>query len=292
MERYFSARQVARIAIGQKYKKTSYGGRKFFVKMSLPSAEKKQVIVEFFNKNQGWKLEPLERKRAISKGVEKSSIRAAIAELNSHSLKKPVSPDLTAAQYVELYRNQPDIDRLGYYEKNSPEYVRVKNILSSVGNGALVYDAGCNSGGIGRILIKERGCRMFGSEINRELARLARKKGTKAYCGWAEQVPFKDDSFDHVILDFILEHVIDPEKIMQESLRLLKPGGFVVGHVPTEFGDWGKHTIGKHPEHLRAYDEPGLKRLLKRYRLTSITITKEKLVGRRVADYYFFTAKK
>jgi len=292
MERYLTSEQIRNFPPGEKYKKITYGGRKFFVKIGLPVTDAARVVGEFFNKNQCWKMEKDERRRVNSLGVKKSSIRDAIVELSLNALKKPISQNITTAQYANLYQGYPDIDKLGYYEKESPEYVRVKNVLSVVDRNSLVYDAGCNSGGIGKILIKEKSCKVFGSEISPEVARIAEGKGLNVFCGWAEKTNFENDYFDFVILDFILEHAINPEKVMRESVRVLKREGVLLGHVPTEFGDWGKHTIGNHPEHLRAYNQEELKNLLKKASLNSISIKKEKLVGRRVADYYFFTAKK
>jgi len=41
-----------------------------------------------------------------------------------------------------------------------------------------------------------------------------------------EQLPILSDSFDHVISNFVLEHVKNPRKHMQEITRVIKPGGY------------------------------------------------------------------
>ncbi len=51
-------------------------------------------------------------------------------------------------------------------------------------------------------------------------------------CGDAHILPFKDNVFDSIILQAVLEHVVDPKVVMKESLRVLKPGGVVYIEVP------------------------------------------------------------
>jgi SAM-dependent methyltransferase len=45
-------------------------------------------------------------------------------------------------------------------------------------------------------------------------------------------IPFPDNSFDNVLCTEVLEHAIDPERLMQEMHRVLKPGGVLVLTVP------------------------------------------------------------
>ncbi|MDA7836638.1 class I SAM-dependent methyltransferase [Salibacteraceae bacterium] len=44
----------------------------------------------------------------------------------------------------------------------------------------------------------------------------------------AENVPIKDDSIDCIITNAFLEHPEYPETILNEFVRILKPGGIVV----------------------------------------------------------------
>ncbi len=45
-------------------------------------------------------------------------------------------------------------------------------------------------------------------------------------------LPFKDNSFDAVISEAVLEHVRAPTRVVSEIYRVLKPGGFVCAAVP------------------------------------------------------------
>lgn len=41
-------------------------------------------------------------------------------------------------------------------------------------------------------------------------------------------LPYKDDRFDWFITDQVLEHVVDPKRAIEESYRVLKPGGIAI----------------------------------------------------------------
>lgn len=45
-------------------------------------------------------------------------------------------------------------------------------------------------------------------------------------------IPFKDEFFDCVICNHVLEHVPDDRRAMSELLRVLKPGGWAILMVP------------------------------------------------------------
>jgi len=45
-------------------------------------------------------------------------------------------------------------------------------------------------------------------------------------------LPFEDDSFDGVIAQAVLEHVVDPCRCVEEIYRVLKPGGVVYAETP------------------------------------------------------------
>lgn len=48
----------------------------------------------------------------------------------------------------------------------------------------------------------------------------------------AEHLPFKEEIFDGVILNDVLEHVTNEERTIKEAYRILKPHGFLILSVP------------------------------------------------------------
>ncbi len=59
--------------------------------------------------------------------------------------------------------------------------------------------------------------------------------------GFAEELPFEDNSFDLVYSTNVLEHVKDPRLVLRESLRILRPGGYLQFVVPNYFSFWEGH---------------------------------------------------
>lgn len=45
-------------------------------------------------------------------------------------------------------------------------------------------------------------------------------------------MPFKDNSVDAVVNESLLEHVSDPQAVVAEIVRVLKPGGILYTSVP------------------------------------------------------------
>ena len=49
------------------------------------------------------------------------------------------------------------------------------------------------------------------------------------------KLPFKKNKFDVVILKYVLEHVIEPEKVISNSVTVLKRNGYLIITVPKWF---------------------------------------------------------
>jgi SAM-dependent methyltransferase len=57
----------------------------------------------------------------------------------------------------------------------------------------------------------------------------------EAHEGVADHLPFPDNTFDVVISDNVLEHLDDPQRVLREVARVLKPNGKFVAKTPNAF---------------------------------------------------------
>jgi uncharacterized protein YbaR (Trm112 family) len=73
--------------------------------------------------------------------------------------------------------------------------------------------------------------------------------------GDAHNIPLKSGTVDSVICNAVLEHVYDPETVVSEILRVLKPGGILYAEVPYIFFFHG------YPNDFKRYTKEGMRRL-------------------------------
>jgi SAM-dependent methyltransferase/uncharacterized protein YbaR (Trm112 family) len=77
----------------------------------------------------------------------------------------------------------------------------------------------------------------------------------------AHQIPFADGSFDAVVAQAVLEHVVDPYGCVEEMWRVLKPGGLAYAETPfmqqVHGGryDFTRFTLLGHRRLFRRFDE-------------------------------------
>jgi len=102
--------------------------------------------------------------------------------------------------------------------------------------------------------------------------------------GQGEHLPLRDNSVDTVLCTEVLEHVPEPDFLMQEIRRVLKPGGCLLVTVPQI---WYLHH---QPHDYRRYTKHGLEYLFKKYRFKVLKL-KERgnfwLALGQMINYYF-----
>jgi methionine biosynthesis protein MetW len=109
-------------------------------------------------------------------------------------------------------------------------------IFEKIKNKSEVFDVGCASGYLAEILVKEKGCKVVGLEIDEADATLAEKfcelvlRDDIETSGWEKKL--KDRKFDHIIFADVLEHLKDPEKVLARVKNFLKPEGSVLISIP------------------------------------------------------------
>lgn len=127
--------------------------------------------------------------------------------------------------------------------------VRAREILSSLerpGAQSAFLDLGCGAGG----MLAEASAHfpiVVGVDIALRWLVIARKRldelGIDAtlICADAENVPFAAQTFSHIVMDNVLDHVRSPRRATTCAASLASPGGqlFIAG--------WNKYWLGPHP---------------------------------------------
>ncbi len=88
-------------------------------------------------------------------------------------------------------------------------------------------DLGCGTGNY-TLELKKRGFNVTGLDASEEMIRVARSKGLNCIRGDAYSLPFPDGSFDLVLSVTMFEFIHEPERVVKEIHRVLRPGGEVL----------------------------------------------------------------
>jgi 2-polyprenyl-3-methyl-5-hydroxy-6-metoxy-1,4-benzoquinol methylase len=96
-----------------------------------------------------------------------------------------------------------------------------------------LLDVGCGEGGFGESLKRLRKIEVWGVEPVKPAAEKASAKLDKVVKGiFGPETPLPAGSFDCVIFNDVLEHMLAPEDALRYARVLLAPGGVVVASIP------------------------------------------------------------
>lgn len=108
-------------------------------------------------------------------------------------------------------------------------------IIELVGQGKRVLDVGCATGYLAKAL-GDNGCEVSGVEIDPVAAAKAEPFLKTLVVANIEREDltsfFEAESFDAVVFGDVLEHMIDPERVVKQATQLLRPGGALVASIP------------------------------------------------------------
>lgn len=101
-------------------------------------------------------------------------------------------------------------------------------VLEGLPQGGMLLDLGCGTGLFMQRYTASGGTAM-GIDISRGMIARARQhcSGCEVSVGTAEQIPFRDGTFDAVSSILAFSYLQKPEAMLAESYRVLKPGGSI-----------------------------------------------------------------
>ncbi len=125
--------------------------------------------------------------------------------------------DKNAEEYDEWYDRNADIFKA--------EIKAIKKLFNF--NRSNSIEIGCGTGRFSKALNIKTAI-----EPSLKAAQIASDRGINVIVSKAEKTPFNDESFDSVILVFVLEFVEKPLKVLKEINRIIKRNGkFIIGFI-------------------------------------------------------------
>jgi 2-polyprenyl-3-methyl-5-hydroxy-6-metoxy-1,4-benzoquinol methylase len=170
---------------------------------------------------------------------------------------------------------------IGQYGINSTEIVdptrfmimyegQLAKMVSMVPKNADVLDVGTGDGVLAEILL-EKVKTFIGLDISE--GRISRCSNTYKRGNFiiadAEELPFKEGSFDCVVASELIEHLIEPERFLLSSFQVLRGGGTLIVSTPSAL--WYENNLGEvlKDQHLHTFSPRRLKRLLEKTGFTT-----------------------
>lgn len=98
-----------------------------------------------------------------------------------------------------------------------------------------VLDVGCATGRIAEKLKKEKNCYVVGVEINKGMAKIAKKRCDQVIIADAEllkRLNFPKGYFDIILFADLLEHCRNPDEILKNLKKYLSDTGYILVSIP------------------------------------------------------------
>ncbi len=142
---------------------------------------------------------------------------------------------------------------------HDPERTRffLSPVLQRIAPGGNVLDIGCGAGYACELLSRHQ-YHVYGVDIADEAVRLAQKNVPNGHFAQIDNdavFPYEANVFSAIVCLGVLEHILHPGKLLQESLRVLHPSGIAVFVVPNALSPyfWFPSGTGQIYEKPRTY---------------------------------------
>jgi SAM-dependent methyltransferase len=184
--------------------------------------------------------------------------------LGCDSVYTPYSPWYSSAHfYTGFYLNQEELSPPAFINTRLEE---ITAEFSSYRNTNRLLDVGCGAGNLLQAA-RKNGWNAQGLDVSAGAVKHVRGLGFEVYEGELQEAAFPSAHFDVVTAAELLEHLIDPQPLLQEVARILRPGGLFWTTTPHARGLSGR-VLGLQwrciwpPEHLQLFSIRGVKKLL------------------------------
>lgn len=141
-----------------------------------------------------------------------------------------------------------------YYGNARADYVD----LLPVNPRASLLELGCGNGATGALALQAgKAGKYVGIELLSDMAAHAKTVLTTVHEGDVERIdlPYQAATFDGLILSEVLEHLVNPERVLRRLVKMLKPHALVMASSPN-ISHW-KNIVALAQGHFR-YSESGM----------------------------------
>jgi SAM-dependent methyltransferase len=152
------------------------------------------------------------------------------SEATMTAIKHPDPEHFPSRYFDEISRIDPGTN---YFSPVWDEAIGITGAFDSL------LDIGCGNGIFSVYAKSKTGCRLVGVDGSdyalQQAVALGFETLTKIDDFNCSDLPFESGQFGFCLCKDLLEHLIHPEVILKEAHRVLRPGGFLLAHVPNHF---------------------------------------------------------
>lgn len=138
-------------------------------------------------------------------------------------MKRLDDPALVAEEYSDETRLRR---RASIYGASDAKAVALRAV--SEADPKAVLEVGCGPGDFALLVAAETGADVVAVDISPRMVELARSRGVDARLGDVQELPFADAGFEAAVAGWMLYHVPDLPRAIDELARVLRPGGRLV----------------------------------------------------------------
>ncbi len=107
-------------------------------------------------------------------------------------------------------------------------------IYEQIPYGSTVLEIGCADGRLANLLTIKKKCKVYCVEKDHAMSCIARSKCENMLNIDIERtpLPYSEGFFDNIIMGNVLEHMVDPVKVLKDLKKYLSDNGFLIYSVP------------------------------------------------------------
>jgi len=184
-------------------------------------------------------------------------------------------------------------NKVRYHQRMGKILTDARNIAGKAELSPRLLDVGCSSGAL-LLVAKECGYDAVGAEPAKKAAATAQGLGFEVFPSYLQDAGFPENHFDVITLFEVIEHLPEPEDLIREIRRILKPGGLLL--IGTGNGDswtvsllgnsWEYFDIRSHGGHISFFNPKSIALLAKKchFDVHRISTKRVNLVERKNAS--------